>query len=208
MKGIRTHAVVLVILVSVTIPHAFQNKRVLECGSVFNSETNFDSLIRTFGVSNVIEAEIHGSEGFYHHGALIFPGSEDEVEIFWGDPHTQQSLRRVRISGRQSSWKLPSGLELGMDLQSIEAHNRKPFRLTGFGWDYGGTIVSWENGYLAPSSSESCRVIIRLGYDTSEYTKELILKHGSVMGSSSFSSGHPTMQELKPFIREISLFLD
>ncbi|MCY3858523.1 MAG: hypothetical protein OXG25_06390 [Gammaproteobacteria bacterium] len=207
MKAIKTLVVALIILISVVLPHASQNHRVLECGSIFNSNTSFESLIQAFGINNVVEAEIHEDEGFYKPGLLIFPGSDDEVEIFWHEPQTQQSLRKVRIQGRQSSWKLPSGLKLGADLQTIEAHNRKPFRLTGFDWDYGGTIVSWENGYLESSSSESCRLIIRLGYDTSKYTWELISKHGGVHGMDRFSSGHPTIQQMGAYIREISLIL-
>ena len=173
---------------------------------MFSSETTFESLVEEFGINNVVSAAIHDDEASYELGVLIFPGTEDEVEVFWHDPLSRKVVRKVRIHGDRSSWRMSSGLELGMDLHSIEAHNRKPFRIVGFGWDYGGTIVSWEDGYLESEPSDSCRAIVRLGYDSSKYTWDLMSKHGSVDGMDRFSSGHPTIQQMNPYIREISLF--
>ena len=207
MNFVKTLLLVPLIAVSLVVTNGSQHNLVLECGSIFNTETTLESLIREFGAVNVIEAEIHDDEGFYEHGALIFPGSQAELQVFWHDPETPQSLRKVRVQGNKGAWQTPHGLKLGLDLQSIEAINRRPFRLTGFGYDYGGTVMSWENGDLGASSSESCRLIVRLAAHFSSDSTEVILKHGSVIGSGRFSSGHPTMQLLNPKIHELSLFL-
>ena len=95
-----------------------------------------------------------------------------------------------------------------MDLLSIEAHNRKPFRLYVFSWDYGGTIASWEEGDLEQSGEGACRIVVRLDADFSKVPWELIVKNGNVIGDTVFSSGHPTMQLLNPTIAELSLLLD
>ena len=155
----------------------------------------------------MIEAELHENEGFYEFGALVFPSSENEVEIFWHDPLTRQSLRKVRISGSRSSWQARKGLELGLDLKSIESINRKPFRLAGFGFDYSGTVTSWENGILDDSSDETCRLVVRFDADFSKVPFELIRENGHVIGSRVFSSGHPTMQLLNPTVRQLALFI-
>ena len=207
MKTVKSLLLVPVIAVSLAVTSGSQHNLVFECGSIFNAETTLESLIQEFGAVNVIEAEIHDDEGFYEHGALIFPGSQAELQVFWHDPETRQSLRKVRVQGNQGAWQTPHGLKLGLDLQSIEAINRRPFRLVGFGWDYGGTVGSWENGDLDASTNSTCRLIVRLTPDPSKDTWEVISKHGSVDGSDTFSSGHPTMQLLKPTIRELSLFL-
>ena len=207
MKTVKSLLLVPLIALSLAVTNGSQHNLVFECGSIFNAEATLESLIQEFGVANVIEAEIHGDEGFFYHGALIFPGSQAELQVFWHDPETRQSIRKVRVQGNHGAWQTPHGLKLGLDLQSVEAINRRPFRLAGFGWDYEGTVVSWENGDLGASSSESCRLVVRLGEDFSKDSWEVIRKHGSVNGSDTFSSGHPTMQLMNPKIRELSLFL-
>ncbi len=207
MKTFRKLACIHFVMVFVVFAYGSQHGLAFECGAIFHPQTTFEDLVQTFGVGHVIEAEIHEDEGFYEFGALIFPGSQDEVEVFWHDPQTRQSLRKVRIQGSSSSWKVPSGLELGLDLQSIEALNRVPFRLSGFDWDYGGTIGSWESGRLEQSDDSSCRLVVRLGADYSKVPWERIVENGNVQGDRVFSSGHPTMQLLNPTIRELSLFI-
>ncbi len=161
-----------------------------------------------FGANNVIEAELHENEGSYELGTLIFPGSQNEVQVFWHDPLTRQSLRKVRISGSRSSWKVRNGLALGLDLKSIESINRKPFRLAGFGFDYSGTVTSWENGDLEVPQDKACRLVVRFDADFSKVPFELIRENGHVMGSRIFSSGHPTMQLLNPTVRQLTLFIE
>ena len=208
MKIFNTLACIPLVLVLVVLAHGSQHTRAFECGTTFHPRTTFEDLVQTFGVSNVIESEIHEDEGFYELGALIFPGSQDEVEVFWHEHPIRQSLRKVRIKGDRSSWKVPSGLELGMDLQSIEALNRRPFGLYGFGWDYGGTIASWQSGELESSGDGSCRLVVRLGADFEKVPWEIVREQGNVVGDTVFSSGHPTMQLLNPTIRELLLLIE
>ena len=186
-----------------------QNVWAFECGSTFNSQTSFESLVQMFGANNVVEAELHEDEGSYELGTLIFPGSQNEVEVFWQDPLTRQSLRKVRISGSLSSWKARNGLELGLELKLIESLNRKPFRLAGFGFDYSGTVTSWENGgSLEQTGERQCRLVVRLGVDFSKVPLERIIEHGNVLGDRVFSSRHPTMQLLNPTVRQLALFIE
>ena len=161
-----------------------------------------------FGANNVIEAELHENEGSYALGTLIFPGSQNEIQVFWQDPLSQQSLRKVRVSGSHSSWQSRKGLELGLDLKSIESINRKPFRLAGFGFDYSGTVTSWESGSLQDTSDETCRLVVRFGADFSKVPWALIVEHGNVQGDRIYSSGHPTMQLLNPTVRQLALFIE
>src|SRR5262249_17585108 len=52
------------------------------------------------------------------------------------------------IHGSASDWTAPHGLKLGMALEDVEKANGKPFKLSGFGWDYGGLVVDWNKGAL------------------------------------------------------------
>ena len=82
MKIVKSLLLVPVIAVSLAVTNGSQHNLVFECGSIFNAETTLESLIQEFGAVNVIEAEIHDDEGFYEHGALIFPGTQSELQVF------------------------------------------------------------------------------------------------------------------------------
>ena len=132
---------------------------------------------------------------------MIFHGTRDEVEVFWQKPRRGGALRLVRTRGNQGSWETPLGLRVGLDLRTIERINRRPFRLAGFGFDYAGTVTSWEGGHLEEPPSAPCRVWARLSPDHPSDDVELEREYLRVRGDKIFSSGHPSMQLLNPKIR-------
>ena len=181
-----------------------QQPLVFGCGPVFGPETTLESLAAAFGEANVVSADVHVGEGFYEPGTVIFGDTEDRVDVTWKDPLDPRSPDRVRIQGDGSSWETPPGLRVGLDLHSVEEINGGPFQLTGFGWDYSGTVVSWEGGRLEASPGARCRIIARLlpatwfGDDP-----EVSQARSQVLGSSSHSSEHPAMQLLNPTVYEL-----
>ena len=179
-----------------------------DCNTTFGVHTTMESLTGMFGLMNVIDAEIPEAEGLSEQGTLVFPGSQSQVEIVWQNPTIRQSLRRVRIRGDASNWQMSNGLELGLDLKSIEMLNGASFELTGFGWDYGGTVMSWENGALASDMGDGCLWNVRFQADFSQIPIENIEEHGTVLGEATFSSRHPIMQALNPMVVEISLIFE
>ena len=197
----------MLVLHAADLAEPSEEEYLFSCGDVFGPKTTFESLAAEFGVENLKNTEIHFHEGFYESGTLLFPDTHNEVEIFWHDPETRQSLRSARILGDHSSWVTPQGLRLGLDLRAIEAINRFPFRLAGFGWDYGGTVLSWGSGDLHAMSNPTCRTLVRFGEGDPERGRNIQLKHGIVSGDREFSSGHQTMQLLNPTVKDLTLVI-
>ncbi len=103
----------------------------------------------------------------------------------------------MTIKGNQSRWKTAHGVSLGVCLKQFESRNGRPFKLTGFGWDYSGTTTSWENGSLAVElDGGHGRLLIRLDSPPRKDISDKELEE--VAGDRDFSSQHPVMQKLNP----------
>ncbi|MDE0191364.1 MAG: hypothetical protein OXQ90_08395 [Gammaproteobacteria bacterium] len=189
------------------IPSGYQqDRRVFECGAIFGPETTPASLVAEFGEENVVTKRVHAGEGSYETGTVVFPDTEDEVEVLWKEPTLGGGPRIVRTRGKPGSWETLLRLKIGLDLRSIERINRRPFRLAGFAWDYGGTVTSWEGGRLEQSPEATCRLRARLSPDDPGDDAALWRAERQVLGDGIYSSGHPAMQMLNPKIHELFLF--
>ena len=80
--------------------------------------------------------------------------------------------------------------------------NQKPFLVTTFGWDYGGNVLSWENGKLAKLDCNGKLVLtldaerVRAGkYTARNLTPEEI---HAVSSGGQVSSDNPAMRKLNP----------
>jgi len=184
--------------------------RLLSCEGPFGPDASAASLAKQFGARNVENTDIDVGEGNSEPGTIIFGAAPlDRVEVLWFDPTARQRPRGVSVkqgtaSRAMSHWRTPGGLALGMHLREVERRNRRPFRLAGFGWDYGGTTLSWDGGRLAKEQPPACRVFVR--FDTGELlTEERQRWDRQVTGDREFSSGHAAMQALDPFVYEIWL---
>jgi hypothetical protein len=98
-------------------------------------------------------------------------------------------------------WRTGEGITIGTPLSKIEALNRRPFRLLGFAWDYGGTVVSWSDGALQRWAG-SGRLILRLEPDQ---TGTALPEYLQVQGDREFSSAHPAMRKLNPTVYQMIL---
>jgi len=181
--------------------------RVLTCGAPFGPTASAASLTKVFGESNVLTDDIEIGEGETEEGTVLFGGlPEDRLEILWTDPKRQQLPRMVIVRASKSRWKARTGLTIGITLQTLERLNRRPFRLTGFGWDYGGTVMSWSEGSLDVPESAPCRIRARLTLGDRVGDAREGPWYRQVLGDKDFSSGHPAMQALNPVVYEV--FMD
>ena len=83
--------------------------------------------------------------------------------------------------------------------------NGRPFMLSGFGWDYGGTAGSWNGGHLAYLNADTAaRVIVRLAPDRAVYELVETNALSEVMGDAAYvASDHPVLQTLSPRVTQI-----
>ncbi len=127
------------------------------------------------------------------------------MEILWSKATQEKKVRSVRIRGEKSNWITPLGLSLGTDLRAIQVVNAKPFELSGFGWDYSGTVTSWVGGRLESEPSPGCTVRVRVNPVGVDGTNKRAAFYEQVLGDRLFKSSHPAMQELNPIVYDIWL---
>jgi len=93
--------------------------------------------------------DIQLGEGTRTGGYLLYPGTKNQAEIMLPDEGSGISRLTVRIAGKDSDWRLAgSELRIGTTLAELEEMNGKPFELSGYEWDNGGTVTDWKGGKL------------------------------------------------------------
>jgi hypothetical protein len=139
----------------------------LTCGDPVAWDATEDSLKAVFGAANLEFKDLGGAEGEEMPGTLLNGGDpKRRLEIVWADEAARAKPSMLRLfSGFDETtgsevvpvWTMPSGLRIGLTLAEVEALNGKPFRLSGFGWDYGGMVLDWQGGKL-DAGSDTCHV--------------------------------------------------
>ena len=166
-------------------------------------KTSEADLIQVYGKANVQSKDIEVGEGFTEPGTVIYPDDPSKtIQIIWKDQNRRQFPDSIRISSEKKSlWRTTQGISIGTTLKELEKINGKPFSLAGYGWDYGGTVLSWEKGRLENEFERNGRVILRLSpRETSSVSEK---EFQSVEGEKGFSSKNKVMQQLNPFVWEI-----
>jgi hypothetical protein len=169
-------------------------------GAITSSTTRVD-LVNRYGAVNVRDQDVDVGEGETEPGTVVFPRDPTlAIEILWRDPKTKRSPKFLTIRGKASRWKTAHGVSLGTTLMQLEQINGKSFVLSGFGWDYSGTVESWQSGALAKDLEGHGRVILRLDTEPTSVTQQA---YSELAGDRPFSSSNSAMQKLNPRIYEI-----
>jgi len=168
----------------------------------FDSATSRAKLVERFGAANVVEDSVQAADAPAVAGSVLFPNdSTRRLDIVWADPKTKTHPERVDLRGESGRWAVDPGIRLGMRLTDLERINGGPFTLTGFDWDYGGTVTDWKGGKLARPAGVTPRIFIQL---VPEETDTGAVRN-AVAGDREFSSKNPAMQQLNPHVVSISV---
>ncbi len=169
-------------------------------------------LIKLLGRENVTPNDtIYVAEGATEVGTTLFKGTPDEAQILWLDKTKKARPDAVILrpatdkpgtAGNQAQWMTDSGLKIGSTLKDVEKLNGKPFKLYGFGWDYGGSASSWEGGTLEGKDGKTY-VSIVFGYGELSAAQEKLVD--KVSGDGEFVSSNPDMQQLNPVIQTMTV---
>jgi len=147
-------------------------------------------LEKAYGKENVEDGELDGPEGTTIPGARLFAGTERELEVVWDE--NGKIVRLVRIIG--TAWTFENGLKAGMTVEEVEKINGKPFKIFGWGWDYGGAAII-EEGELAG------KVMLSFDPGSAEIPEGLV-------GEVELSSTDPKVRALNPVVSpDLKLFL-
>lgn len=173
-------------------------------GSI-TARTKLADLQKLFGEKNVKVAMISGPEGSQFDGVILFPEQpEKALELIWKEGSNPKTVSVARLQGTKSVWHTAQGISLGTPLAKLETLNQGPFTLSGFDWDYGGTVLSWgDQGKLRSRFQQNGGLILRLTLP--ENTDGEL--HRQVSGDQTFSSSHPAMRKLNPTVDQIQVML-
>ncbi len=139
-----------------------------------------------YGAKNVKPAQLDGPEGTTLDGIKLFPGTDRELELIYDQEGDEKIVTDVVIVGK--AWKFENGLKVGMSLPEVEKINGKPFKVSGFDWDYGG-FANFEGGKLEYGVS------VRF-YPTAETVSE------KLSGDVQISSTDKALLAAKPVVQE------
>lgn len=150
-------------------------------------------LERAYGKGNVKHEDIPGAEGETIPGARLFADTDRELEVIW-DPENEKKKVVFDVHVIGTAWKFENGLKVGMTLEEVEKINGKPFKISGFAWDYGG-YANFEGGKLFG------KVSLRFNPSTEEIPEYL-------MGDKELSSTDKKLRAAKPVVEApISVFM-
>ena len=189
-----------------------QNWQVVPGRSVGPIEQNTSEveLIKIFGKQNVKRMAIDVGEGETQPGTVVFPNDpQKRALILWRDATTRLRPESVKVDSTKTLWKTDRGITIGTQLATIEELNGRAFAMTGFAWDYEGTVLHANGGRITELGSASDEeitgrmLLLRLApsaalRNSPEYKK--------VMGDGRFLSDDPSMKKLNPSVYEMVFY--
>jgi hypothetical protein len=115
-------------------------------------------------------ALIDVGEGYCRHGSVLYPGTEKEISIVWKsegqdvdcmpesaslqtleDEDSYANPAYAKIDNKGLAWHTQEGIKTGLTVAELQKINGRFFTFSGFGWDYGGRVLSWEKGTVPGS---------------------------------------------------------
>ena len=174
------------------------------------SMTSHEDLIKNYGKANVIKDRfVYADDPIGTPASIMFKGTDKEITIEWRDTVNYKDLQSINVSGYTktdtsmliytSQWKTKTGLRLGMPLTEVKELNGKDFVIDGLGWDYGGGVITWNDGNLSKDSN------ISLTFADANADGQLTEKEqNQVYGEGvQVSSSNQALQKLNPIISNI-----
>jgi hypothetical protein len=169
--------------------------------------TSEKDLIKIFGRTNVKLAAIDVGEGETVPGTILFPRNpQKRAYILWRDPGTRLQPKCISIKDKGTLWKTDKGITIGTTLKAFEALNGRAFAITGFAWDYDGTVVHSNGGNLTELGAGSGEnivgrtLLLRLSPAGSG---RLLPEYKKVLGDKVFLSSEAAMKKINPTVYEM-----
>lgn len=172
------------------------------------SSTTEEELVRLYGADNVVETVIQSGMIEPEPVMVIFPDQPKKTAVIhWRYSPKGKVPAMIEIDNEGSLWKTAEGITVGTSLQTIQRINGKPVVLTGFGWEYAGTIIHANGGRL--------KALGQVAHDKSIRHRSLTLRvapraeslsssdDGQLLGEREFLSDHPAMTRAQPQVYEM-----
>ena len=169
----------------------------IQAGPVTATTTEAE-LISLLGAEQVKRDVMALGEGEEAEVTSLFPGDkEKELQILWDIPFTKPLV--VNVSG--TAWKTKEGVMLGISLKDLEKINQSSFELSGYGWDYEGSVLNYGSGLLSKYDNT---LLVRFNdADAAQRISES--EFATILGDNSFSSDNEILQKMNPIITDMNI---
>lgn len=114
-----------------------------------NAHSTEADIIQHYGADNTTVRPVHIGEEETKQGIVVFPETNNEIEIIMDVAAATGTPEFVRISKEKTSWKTQEGITIGTSVNQLAELNGRPFPVYGFEWDYGGLVPGWDGGNLS-----------------------------------------------------------
>lgn len=142
---------------------------------LIHRDMNFSDLQVVYGKENLKDERICGAECMDSVDVtMLYPETNNQSVIYWEDTAYHKKIAFIECFNDSAAWHTSSGLKIGSGLNELLKLNGKKISFYGFGWDYGGSITSYNNGklesspisFILDSATEENSLIGDIGLDT------------------------------------------
>lgn len=171
------------------------------------SRVTEEQLIKRFGKDQVGREEYRvAPDGEPQTVTVLWPKDEmHKLRIAWTEDKPFTKLDLIIVEGAKSAWSLPEGISLGTTLARLEKLNGKPFKINGFGWDYGGGC-DFSGGALEKklaSRRGNGRAALILG--DGDRVKLTDAEQEAISGEKTLTTSLPAVRKFGPIVNRIIL---
>lgn len=167
------------------------------CASPVGPGDSAATLLRRFA-GNARKQTVPGAEGETAQALVLYPRDPlRRIEVLFSDDKMLHSSS-ITLRAARSVWTV-AGLHIGDQIEQVTQRNARGFALTGFEWDYAGSVIDLKGGALSRLPG-GCTVTIRFSPPaTATSTPE------ALMGDTRLESTNPALRRLRPVVTELSL---
>jgi len=164
-----------------------------------------DDLARLFPSGAVEDDEIELDEGMLQPATFVYRKDPSQtLAISWNGKGPQARPKQIFVChGLRRGpcrWRAAGGIAMGARLSDLEALNGRPFTVSGFGYNYGGNVLTWDGGKLEKLDCNGRLILTLDGERTgARYTVPMTPEEvHAVRGDRPIRSSTPAMQKLNP----------
>lgn len=119
---------------------------------LISKKSDKETLLKLYGAANLKDERICGPECADSIDiTFLFPGSVNETVIHWEDGAYHKKISMIECFRDSANWHTTDGIKIGSPFADLLKVNGSRISFSGFGWDYGGYISSYNGGKLSNS---------------------------------------------------------
>jgi hypothetical protein len=169
----------------------------IACEGAFGIDSSEERLIEIFGADNVWTGKVHGPEAMKMLATEVFRDDpKKRLQFVWWDEANRRDPSYIELSGKMVT---PGGVRQGLTVSEVQALNGEPFKLSGFGWDYGGG--AWiESGALTDLPGD-CH--LSLTFSPSHYPPGT--SYDAITGDIEVQSTDPLLETVGAYLSWVAI---